>query len=306
MKPIPSWLDVHPEVAAALSQGRPVVALESSLIAHGLPWPHNLEAARAAEEAVRAEGALPATIAVVQGRPTIGLGATTLEELARAEKPVVKVSRRDLAAVIADGRTGGTTVAATMYLAFCAGIRVFATGGIGGVHRSHAADVSADLLELSRTPVAVVCSGAKSILDIPRTLEMLETLSVPVLGYGTDEFPGFYLRSSGQPVPTRVDTLDKAAALLLIHWQLAGGGVVLAQALPPEVALSPEEFEAALETAEKRAAAKGVLGGQLTPFLLKEIAELTQGKTLRANVALVVANARLAAGLAIELARQSC
>ncbi|OAI49613.1 hypothetical protein AYO44_06310 [Planctomycetaceae bacterium SCGC AG-212-F19] len=307
MKPIPSWLEVHPEVAAALRQGRPVVALESSLIAHGLPWPHNLKAARMAEGAVRGQSAVPATIAVVQGRPTVGLSDLSLEDLADPDRPVLKLSRRDLPAAIALGQTGGTTVAATMYLAHCAGIRVFATGGIGGVHRSltpggpDSGDVSADLHELSRTAVVVVCSGAKSILDVRRTLEMLETLSVPVIGFATDEFPGFYLRSSGQPVPLRVDKLDQASAMLAIHWHLGGGGALLAQPVPAEVALAPAEWEAALATAEARAAEQGVRGARLTPFLLQHLAEVTNEKTLRANISLVVANARLAARLATEL-----
>jgi len=307
MKPFPPWLEVHPEVAAALRQGRPVVALESSLIAQGLPWPHNLKAARMAEGAVRGQSAVPATIAVVQGRPTVGLSDLALEELARPEAEVLKLSRRDLAVAVAQGRTGGTTVAATMHLACCAGIRVFATGGIGGVHRAPAGsvadpwDVSADLHELARTPVAVVCSGAKSILDIPRTLEMLEALSVPVIGYRTDDFPAFYLSSSGQRVPQRMDRLDQAAALLAIHWHLGGAGTVLAQPVPAELALAPDEWATALAAAEQRASEQGVRGAKLTPFLLQQLAELTQEKTLRANIALVVANARLAAQLAAEL-----
>lgn len=301
MKPIPDWLDVHPEVAAALQQDRPVVALESSLIAHGLPWPENLRAARLAEETIRAQNAVPATIAVIQGRPTVGLSAAAVEDLARTEMPVLKLSRRDLASAMVEGHNGGTTVAATLHLAHCAGIRVFATGGIGGVHRGGSSDVSADLLELSRTPVAVVCAGAKTILDIPRTLEMLESLSVPVVGYGTAEFPGFYLSSSGQPVSVRVDTVEQAAAFLAAHWQMDGAGVVLAQPVPPDQALSDFEFEAALKVAEEKAKEAGVAGARLTPFLLKQLAELTKGKTLRANIALVVNNARLAAKVAIEL-----
>src|SRR5205085_1295192 len=200
-------LDSHPEVAAALREGRPVVALESTLIAHGLPWPLNLETAREAEAAVRAEGAVPATIAVWQGRPTVGLDAGRLEELAR-RRDVLKASRRDLAAAVAQGRTAATTVSATMFLAHRAGVRVFATGGIGGAHRGDAWDVSADLTELGRTPVAVVCAGAKSILDLPRTLEILETEAVPVVGYGTDQFPAFYVHSSGEPVSARVESPD--------------------------------------------------------------------------------------------------
>jgi len=308
MKIIPPWLEVHPEILAALRQSRPVVALESSLIAQGLPSPHNLKAARMAEGAVRGQSAVPATVAVWQGRPTVGLSEYVMQELAKPDNRVLKLSRRDLAGAIALRQTGATTVAATMFLADCAGVRVFATGGIGGVHHSAepsvgaAWDISADLQELSRTPVCVVCAGAKSILDIPRTLEMLETLGVPVVGFGADEFPGFYLRSTGQPVSARVDTVAQAADLLMIHWHLGGGGVVLAQPLPPEVALPPHELHEALQQAEKQAADQGVRGNKLTPFLLGQLSELTKGKTLRANVSLVINNARLAARLATELA----
>jgi len=290
---------VHPTVAAALDAGRPVVALESTLIAHGLPWPLNLQTARAAEAAVREEGAVPATIAVCRGRPTIGLLDSELEELARGNK-VLKASRRDLADAVARGLTAATTVAATMFLAHQVGIRLFATGGIGGAHRGtdHSWDISADLLELSRTPVAVVCAGAKSILDVSRTLEVLETHGVPVVGYGTDEFPAFYLVSSGEPVSARVDTPEQAAALLSIHWQLGGAGVVLAQPVVADVAIAEGEFESALKQAERKAADASVRGKELTPFLLARLGEVTEGKTLRANQALVIANARLAARVA--------
>jgi pseudouridine-5'-phosphate glycosidase len=298
----PSALHVHPEVAAALSARRPVVALESTLIAHGLPWPHNLETARAAEAAVRAEGAVPATIAVWQGCPKIGLDTGELEALAQS-KEVLKASRRDLAAAIAGGRTAATTVAATMFLACRAGIRLFATGGIGGAHRDagRPRDISADLGELARTPVAVVCAGAKSILDIPRTLEILETYGVPVVGYGTDAFPAFYVCSSGQPVSARVDSAEQAAALLTAHWALDGAGVVLAQAIAADASLEAEEFMEALGRAEKMAAEAAIQGPALTPFLLARLAEITAGKTLGANQALVIANARLAATVARAL-----
>src|SRR5262245_36369430 len=235
------WLDIRPEVADVVKAGRPVVALESTLIAHGLPWPLSVETARAVEAAVRAEGAVPATIAVWQGRPTVGINDAEIEELAR-RKDVLKASRRDLATAVAQGRTAATTVAATMFLAHPAGIRLFATGGIGGVHRGaeQTWDVSADLMELSHTPVAVVCAGAKGILDIPRTLEALEALGVPVIGYGTDEFPEFYLRSSGEPVSARADTPEEVARLLAAHWRIGGAGVVVAQPVPAEGALEPE------------------------------------------------------------------
>ncbi len=299
-----AWkLDVRPEVADALERRRPVVALESTLITHGLPWPTNLETARAAEEAVRAEGAVPATVAVWQGRPVIGLDAAQLEQLAR-QPDVRKASSRDLAAAVVQGAFAATTVAATMVLAHRAGLRVFATGGIGGVHpgRSGAAfDISADVIELSRTPVAVVCAGAKGILDLAATLEMLETMSVPVVGYATDEFPAFLLRSSGLPVSARVNSPAEAAALLDAHWRLGGAGVVLAQPLPAEAALDAADFDRALVRAESQARAAGVRGPALTPFLLARLAELTEGRTLRANQALIVANARLAARVAAAL-----
>jgi pseudouridine-5'-phosphate glycosidase len=304
--------DVRPEAADAVRSGRPVVALESTLIAHGLPWPINLETARAAEAAVRAEGAAPATIAVWKGRPTIGLTDAELEQLAQA-KDVRKASRRDLAAALAQGATAATTVAATMALAHRAGIRVFATGGIGGVHPvapgfrwgqawPQVPDVSADLAELARTPVAVVCAGAKGILDLTGTLEVLETYGVPVVGYGADEFPAFYVRSSGLPVAARVDSPAEAAGLIAAHWALDGAGVVLAQPLPAEEALNPGALAMHLEQAERLASEQGVRGPALTPFLLARLAELSGGATLRANRALVVANARLAARVAVALA----
>jgi pseudouridine-5'-phosphate glycosidase len=293
-----------PEVAAALRQGRPVVALESTLIAHGLPWPTNRDTARAAEEAVRAEGAVPATIAVWHGRPTAGLDSKQVEHLARAEG-VRKASRRDLAAAVAQGACAATTVAATMALAHVVGIRVFATGGIGGVHpRAEGApdDVSADLYELARTPVAVVCAGAKSILDLPATLEVLETLGVPVVGYATETFPAFYVASSGLPVSARVESPAEAAALLRAHWALGGAGVALAQPLPAAEAVEVGLMEVALKEAHAEAAARGVRGATLTPFLLARLAVRTHGRTLRANQALIVANARLAARVAAALA----
>lgn len=293
-------LDIRPEVAAALRDRRPVVALESTLIAHGLPWPDNAETARAAEAAVRAEGATPATIAVLGGKLTVGLTDNEITDLAH-RRDVLKASRRDLAAAVAQGRTAATTVSATMALAHRAGIQVFATGGIGGVHRGaeQSFDISADLLELARTPVAVVCAGAKSILDIPKTLELLETLGVPVVGYGTDFFPAFYVRSSGRPVPARVDSPDAAARLIRAHFDLSQTGVVLAQPVPEAVALDPDEFEAALHDAEQLVGA--VAGQAVTPALLAKLAEVTVGKTLWANRELIIANARLAALVARNL-----
>lgn len=292
-------LQVRPDVRDAIRQGQPVVALESTLIAHGLPWPLNLETAQEAEQIIRQEGAVPATIAVWQGRPTIGLSPAELEGLARG-KDVIKASRRDLAIAMAQGKNAATTVAATMMLANLAGIRLFATGGIGGAHREslHSWDISADLSELSRTPVAVVCAGAKSILDIPRTLEILETQGVPVIGFGTSEFPAFYVHSSGEPLSARVDTPLEAAQILQAHWMLEGAGVVLAQPVERHYALEPEDFMVALSSAEQQAVGGGVRGKELTPFLLGRLADLTEGQTLKANQALVLANARLAAQIA--------
>ena len=268
------------------------MALESTLIAHGLPWPINIETAKAAEAAITLAGALPATIAVLRGQPTIGLTDDELDWLTR-QPDVMKAGRRDLAVAIAQQLTAGTTVAGTVALAQRAGIRVFATGGIGGAHREPW-DISADMTELARTPVAVICAGAKSILDLPRTLELLETLSVPVLGYGTDTFPAFYLRTSNEPVTARVDTPEEVAAVLHAHWHLGGAGVIVAQPVAADVAVDPAEWEKALWQAEKLAAAKGIRGKAVTPFLLARVAEITEGKTLRANQALIVANARLA------------
>ena len=284
-------------VSAALAAGRPVAALESTLIAHGLPWPVNFETARASDDAVRQAGAAPATIAVWQGVPTIGLSLAQIEDLAQS-KSAVKASRRDLAAAIARGQTAATTVAATMFLAHRAGIRVMATGGIGGVHKeaSDSFDISADLVELARTPVAVVCSGAKSILDLAKTLELLETLAVPVIGYRTSEFPAFYERSRGMPIPCRADSAEEIARIMRCHWELQGGGLIIAQAVPEEAALSNEEFAAALEVAE--AGVDGLTGPAVTPALLANLAEATQGRSLNANRALIVANARLAGEIA--------
>jgi pseudouridine-5'-phosphate glycosidase len=292
---------VRPEVAQAVAERRPVVALESTLICHGLPWPLNLETALAAEAAVRAEEAIPATIAVLKGTPTVGLSQAELRDLAQA-RGVLKASRRDLPAAITQKQTAATTVAATMTLAHLAGIRLFATGGIGGAHReSHPWDISADLGELARTPVAVVCAGAKSILDIPRTLEILETQGVPVVGFRTSEFPAFYVHSSGEPITARVENAREAAELMQAHWDLGGGGVVLAQPVAPDAALDPGAFLQALTEAERQALGVGVRGKELTPFLLSRLADITEGQTLRANHALVIANARLAARVACAL-----
>lgn len=303
---VPDWLMVSEEVRAALGADRAVVALESTLIAHGLPWPANLETARDAESAVRVAGAVPATVAVWHGLPTVGLSDVQLEELARTTT-AVKASRRDLGAAVARKRLAATTVSATMALAHAAGIRTFATGGIGGAHRGDEAfDISADLIELSRTPVLVVCAGAKSLLHLPRTLELLETLGVPVLGFRTDEFPAFYVRAASPslPVSARVESAQEAAAAFAAHVQMGGNGALLAQPCPAEVALDPAPFDAALRRALAESQAAGIAGPAVTPYLLKRLAELTEGRSLTANRALIVANARLAAEVAVELAAQ--
>ena len=300
----PPDLAVSPEVAAALAASAPVVALESTIVAHGMPWPRNLETARALESEVRAQGAVPATIAVLDGRLCVGLDAAALERLA-TDREISKVSRRDLAAHVARRESGATTVAATMAIAAMAGIRIFATGGIGGVHRGVEAtmDVSADLYELGRTPVAVVCAGAKSILDIPRTLELLESLGVPVLGYRTGDFPAFYARSSGRPVDRRCESAGEIAALLDAQFRLGLGGVLVANPIPPEHALDAATMEGTIAEAIRAAEAGGIGGQALTPYLLGRLNAVTKGASLAANIALARNNARLAGEIAAAFAR---
>jgi len=297
-------LDLHPDVAAALAAGRPVVALESTIISHGMPWPRNVETARAVEAAVRAEGAVPATIAVLGGRLKVGLDDDALAVLGRPGSGVVKASRRDLGWLVAQRRDGATTVAATMQIAALAGLRVFATGGIGGVHRGaeRSFDVSADLQELARTPVAVVCAGAKSILDLGLTLEYLETHGVPVVGHGTDTLPAFWCRDSEHRVDHRLDTPGEIAALLGAHWSLGGGGVVVANPIPAEHALPRAAVDAAIAQALAEADAQRITGKAITPFLLQRVNALTGGDSLAANIQLVLANARLAAQIAAACA----
>ena len=301
MTPIPSWLRVPPEVQAALTDGRPVVALETTVLTHGLPRPVNLELARRLEHEVRAAGALPATVAVLDGQPHLGLSPEELERLALDEQ-AVKINRRDLGAARALGLTGGTTVSATMILAHAAGVQVFATGGIGGVHRGDAGDVSADLPELARTPVAVVCSGAKSILDLPRTLEWLETAGVLVLGYQTADFPAFFARESGLAVGVRLEGAAQAAAVLRAHWGLGlTSGVLIGVPCPEEAAVSEMAIELAIEAALLEADEQQIQGKALTPFLLARLAEATEGATLRANLALLKNNAYVAGEIARAL-----
>ena len=299
-------LDIAPEVAAALAAGQPVVALESTILTHGMPWPQNLEMARSVEAAIRDGGAVPATIAVIDGRIRVGLDAQTLESLAQMQDAtVMKLSRADLAVALATGRTGATTVAATMICAHLAGIRVFATGGIGGVHRGagDSFDISADLQELARTPVTVVCAGAKAILDLPKTLEVLETLGVPVLAYRQDAFPAFWSRDSGLTAPLRLDDPAQIAASARMRAALGlPGGQLVANPIPADAEISRDEIVPAIEAALAEAAAQGIAAKAVTPFLLGRIVELTEGRSLTANIALVLANARLAAQIAAAVA----
>ncbi len=296
-----AFIQILPEVRSALDAERPVVALESTLITHGLPRPVNLEVARRLEAIVREAGATPATIAIIGGIIRVGLDDTSLDYLANASN-VRKASRRDLPVVVAQKGDGATTVAATMWVAAQAGIRVFATGGIGGVHRGQPFDVSADLPELARTPVVVVCAGAKAILDLPLTLEWLETHGVPVIGYQCDEFPAFYSRRSGLPVDARVDTPEEAAAIIAAKWRLEiEGGVLVAAPIPVEWELDPATAEDAIQEALAEAERNGIRGKAITPFLLERVSQLTGGESLRANVALLENNARVAAELAAAM-----
>ena len=291
-------LEIREEARDALAKGKPVVALESTVIAHGLPRLHNIETARAMEAAVRESGAVPATIGILDGKIIAGLTGAEIERLAEA-KNVVKVSRADLAAVVANKRTGATTVAGTMAVAAMTGIRTFATGGIGGVHRGgeSSMDVSADLTELARTQVAVVCAGAKAILDLARTLEVLETLGVPVVGFGTQEFPAFYCRESGIALLHWAATPEEAAKIMSTQWGMRSGqmaGILFVNPPPAESAMPKEEVEKFIEAAMAEATKQGIKGKSATPFLLQEVARLSEGKTLRANVDLLISNARLA------------
>lgn len=293
-----------PEVAAARVAGRPLVALESSIIAQGMPWPHNLETARAAEDAVRGAGAVPATIAVIDGAVHVGLEDSQLHALARAER-VWKLSRADLAACLVRRATGATTVAATMICARLAGIAVFATGGIGGVHRGaeRSFDVSADLQELARTPVTVVAAGPKAILDLPKTLEVLETLGVPVIAYGQDALPAFWSRDSGLKAPLRMDSAAEIARAHALRAVLGlEGGQLVVNPIPEPDAIARAEIEPAIAAALAEAELQGIAAKDVTPFLLGRIFEATGGRSLKANVALVLANARLGAAIARELA----
>jgi len=299
------FLDFKKEVKEALEEGKPVVALESTIIAHGMPYPENLKVARGVENIIREYGVVPATIAVIEGKIKIGLSREEMEFLATSQK-VLKASRRDLSIVIAKKLTASTTVAATMVAAHLAGIRIFVTGGIGGVHRGaeKTFDVSADLQELARTPVAVVCAGAKVILDLPLTLEYLETMGVPVIGFKTDEFPAFYCRESGLKVDYTVDDEAEAAKVIRTKWDLGlKSGIVIANPIPEREALSRGYVNRIVNKAILEAAKKEIKGKKLTPYLLSRINELSGGKSLKANTALIKSNAQVGAKIARELVK---
>ena len=301
MQPHP-FLDIHPEVAQALAAKRPVVALESTIIAHGMPYPQNVATALQVEAEVRAHGAVPATIAILNGRLKVGLTQAEIEQLGQGGREVVKVSRRDVAFIVAAGQTGATTVASTMLIAAMAGIRVFATGGNGGVHRGapQSFDVSADLQELAQTPVAVVCAGIKSILDLQLTLEYLETHGVPVVGFQSDNLPAFYTRDSGFKVDYRLDSAEAIARAMQAQWAIGlPGGMVVSNPIPEAYAMPRATIDAAIEQALQEAQTQGIVGKQSTPFLLARVSEITGGNSLASNIQLVLNNARLAAAIAI-------
>ena len=299
------YLSITPEIKEALEAGKPVVALESTILSHGMPYPENVEFAHKVEEIVRGEGAIPATTAIIGGKLKVGLNSEELEIMCKADG-VGKVSRRDVAVYLATGKTGATTVATTMIIAAMAGIKVFATGGIGGVHRGaqETFDISADLQELAKTPVGVVCAGAKSILDIGLTLEYLETMGVPVLGMGTDDFPAFYCRKSGYKVDFNVESPEMAANILHTKWE-AGmeGGAVLANPIPQEYELDFDEMEGVITKALAMAKEQGIHGKATTPFLLSHIKDLTHGVAFASNVQLAYNNARMASKIAVAMTK---
>lgn len=298
MSTTPNAFSIASEVKSALRRNGPIVALETAVVTHGLPYPENLQLAQQMEDTVRQHGATPATIAVLNGKVMVGITPVELELLATA-KDTMKVSHRDFAPAIAQGRSGGTTVAGSIIVADMAGIRVFATGGIGGVHRNAPFDISTDLLELSRRRVIVVCAGAKAILDLPATIEYLETMGVPVIGYQTDEFPAFYSRTSHLPVSVRVDTAQDVARIAKAHWELGLQSAVLVTVPPPEdVALDSTEMEEAISIALKEVEEKDIHGQGVTPYLLSRVSELTGRKSLTANLGLLLNNARVAAEIA--------
>ena len=300
------YLDINPEVAEAIASGKPVVALESTIISHGMPYPQNVETALNVERIIRENGAVPATIAVIGGRLKAGLTADEIEYFGKKGQAIAKASRRDLAVLCARGEDGATTVTTTMIIAHMAGIRFFATGGIGGVHRGAETtmDISADLEELAQTPVMVVCAGAKSILDLGLTLEYLETKGVPVIGYGTEELPAFYTRKSGFGVDYRVDSPEELAAMFAAQRDLGfKGGMLVTNPIPEEYAMPKDVIDAAIEQALRECKEQGVHGKETTPFLLARVVELTGGDSLESNIQLVLNNARVAARTAAALAK---
>ena len=300
------YLDVSPEVAEALAAGKPVVALESTIISHGMPYPRNVETALLVEQTIRENGAVPATIAIIGGRLKAGLSKDEIEYLGKSGRNVAKTSRRDIAALVARKADGATTVTTTMMIAHMAGISIFATGGIGGVHRGAEVtmDISADLEELGNTPVMVVCAGAKSILDLGLTLEYLETKGVPVIGYCTDELPAFYTRHSGFGVDYRADSPEELAAMFKAQRDLGlKGGMLVTNPIPEEYSMDKAVIDAAIDQAIKEASEKGIKGKETTPFLLAKVVELTGGDSLDSNIALVLNNARLAAKTAAEFVK---
>lgn len=298
------YIKISPEVSEALANNRPVVALESTIIAHGMPYPQNVETALQVEDIIRKNGATPATIAIIDGQLRAGLSKDEIDYNGKLGQKVVKVSRRDLPFIVAKKMTGATTVASTMIIAEMAGIKIFATGGIGGVHRGaeSSMDISADLQELANTNVVVVSAGAKAILDLKLTLEYLETHGIPVAGFGTDEFPAFYTRKSGLPVLYRVDTIIELAEMIYTKWQLGlNGGVLVANPIPDQAQVEFEYINEMIEKAVLIAEEKGINGKAITPFLLAKIEELTKGESLKANIQLVFNNAKLGAELAVAL-----
>ena len=300
------YLDIHPEVAQALAEGKPVVALESTIISHGMPYPQNVETALAVEQIIRDNGAIPATIAIIGGRLKAGLSREEIQYFGKKGRAIHKASRRDLAVLCARGEDGATTVATTMIIAHMAGIKVFATGGIGGVHRGAETtmDISADLEELGRTPVMVVCAGAKAILDLGLTLEYLETKGVPVIGYGTEELPAFYSRQSGFGVDYSIDTPEELAAAFKAQNAMAlGGGMLVTNPIPEEFAMPSDVINKAIDQAIDECNAQGIHGKETTPFLLARVAELTGGDSLASNIRLVFNNAKVAAQTAVALAK---
>ena len=301
-----AYLDINAEVAAALAEGKPVVALESTIISHGMPYPQNVETALKVEQIIRDNGAVPATIAIIGGRLKAGLTAEEIEYFGKKGQAIAKASRRDLAVLCARGEDGATTVTTTMIIAHMAGIKIFATGGIGGVHRGAETtmDISADLEELGQTPVMVVCAGAKSILDLGLTLEYLETKGVPVIGYGTEELPAFYTRQSGFSVDYRIDTPAELAKAFKVQNELGfKGGMLVTNPIPEEYAMPLETINAAIDQAIGECNAKGIHGKETTPFLLARVAELTGGNSLASNIRLVFNNAMVAAKTAVEYSK---